>query len=783
MKLSKRFMALFLAAAMTSSMLAACSSPAASGDTNSAESTSGTESTGESTTGDSAAADASGETRSGDSDTLVAASNHFEGKFSPFFAQSAEDIDIVTLVTPPILQADREGAVIYNGIEGETRAYNGTDYNYYGLADLAVTENEDGSVYYDITIRDDITFADGTPMTIDDVIFSIYVLCDPTYDGSITLYSQPILGLAEYREGMSILSAAIAAAGEDNTDFSLWTEEQQTAFWNAVNDGGVKFAQAIVDVCVANGLAADSNDVATAAANWAYPDLAADATAKDFFMAIGEAYGWNFTAMEAEASGTEGTTLAELIPEDVYNYSTEGISTGESADYIEGVQRVDDYTVRIVATEVAANMVYQLAFYVGSLNYYGDPEKYDYEAHQFGFDKGDLSTVRAKTTEPLGYGPYSFSDYSNGTVYLDANPSYFMGEPKIAHLNFIETSEDDKTTGVASGTIDISEPSYSTEVRNQITDYNGGDDSLEGSVITMRLYDFLGYGYMGISADNVNVAGDPSSDASKNLRKGINTLMSVYRDEAINSYYGDTATVINYPISDTSWAAPRVTDDGYQVAYSVDVEGNPIYTEGMSTEERYEAAKQAALGFFEAAGYTVTDGKLTAAPEGAKLEYEVNIGAMGNGDHPAFMMLTNAADAFAEIGMTLTVTDISNAADLYATYQSGVAEMWCAAWGATADPDMYQLYHSLGSTNYYKINDADLDEMILAARQSTDQTYRRGLYKAAMDIIMDWGVELPIYQRSECYIFSTERVNTSTITPDMTPYWGWMNEIETLELN
>ena len=203
MKLSKRFMALFLAAAMTSSMLAACSSPAASGDTNSAESTSGTESTGESTTGDSAAADASGETRSGDSDTLVAASNHFEGKFSPFFAQSAEDIDIVGLVTPPILQADREGSIIYNGIEGETRNYNGTDYTYYGLGNLAVTENEDGSVYYDITIRDDITFADGTPMTIDDVIFSIYVLCDPTYDGSITLYSQPILGLEEYREGMS----------------------------------------------------------------------------------------------------------------------------------------------------------------------------------------------------------------------------------------------------------------------------------------------------------------------------------------------------------------------------------------------------------------------------------------------------------------------------------------------------------------------------------------------------------------------------------------------------
>ena len=109
--------------------------------------------------------------------------------------------------------------------------------------------------------------------------------------------------------------------------------------------------------------------------------------------------------------------------------------------------------------------------------------------------------------------------------------------------------------------------------------------------------------------------------------------------------------------------------------------------------------------------------------------------------------------------------------------------MWVAAWSATADPDMYQLYHSKGATNYYKINDPELDEMIVAARQSVDQTYRKSLYKAAMDIIMDWGVEVPVYQRSECYIFSSERINISTLTPDMTPYWSWRNEVEKLELN
>ena len=764
MKQAKKLLALFLAAAMLTGTLASCNNNSG----NSGE-TSGTESSNENSTPD------EGEKN----DTLVASSNHFEGKFSPFFAASAEDINIMTMTQISLLSTDRVGAIVENGIEGETRSYNGTDYTYNGVADLKVTENDDGTVYYDFTMRDDLKFSDGTPVDIVDVIFSMYVYADPTYDGSTTLYSQPIQGMEEYRSGMGTLSALIAAAGEDNTDYTYWTEEQQKAFWDAVNDGGAAFAQSIVDSCVASGLCKEG-EVAKAAENWAYPGLPEDATTKDFFMMIGEAYGWNFSAMEVE---TAGTALADLIPEDVYNYSTVGVETGDSAESISGIQRTGDYSMRIVATEIAANMVYQLAVYIAPLHYYGDESKYDYENNKFGFDKGDLSGIREKTTKPMGAGAYTFKDYSNGTVYLEANPNYYKGEPKIKNVNFLETLEDDKVTGIEAGTIDIGDPSYSTDVRDQITQYNGGDDSLDGDKITIKLYDFLGYGYLAMSADNVKVGSDPASDASKDLRKAIATVISVYRDEGIDSYYGDTASVINYPISSTSWAAPQVTDDGYQVAYSVDVDGNPIYTDGMSAQERYDAALKAALGYFEAAGYTVKDGKLTAAPDGAKLEYQVNIGGNGSGDHPSFLMLKNASDALATIGFTLSINDITEAADLYQSYQSGVAELWAAAWGSTPDPDMYQIYHSQGSTNYYKINDSELDDLIIAARQSTDQTYRKGLYKAAMEIVMDWAIEIPIYQRSECYIFSTERVNISTLTPDMTPYWNWMSEVETLEMN
>ena len=758
MKNAKQAIALASAAALSLSMLAGCGSSASSAASSEAASTATAEAT-TSTTSDG---------------TLVLAETGFEGKFSPFFAASAADQDVIDLTQLVLLGADRKGEMILNGIEGETREYNGTDYTYYGTSDCVVTENDDGTVTYDIKLRDDLKFSDGEPVTIDDVIFSMYVYLDPTYDGSVTMYSTPIVGLEEYRSSMTTLSKLIAEAGEDNTDNTYFTADQQKAFWDAVNEGGVAFAQEIVDYMMANG----ATDVTSAAAGWGF-ELPDGATAKDFFLAIGAQYDWNFSAMEAE---TAGSALSDLIPEEVYAYSTTGVTTGEDVPNVAGIVKTGDYSMTLTTSELSTTMIYQLQMPIAPLHYYGDTALYDYDNNSFGFPKGDLSSVRSKTSAPLGGGMFTFNKYSDGVVYLDANPDYFDGAPKIAHINMKETQEADKITGVQAGTIDISDPSYSLEVADQIADINGTEGE-DGPVITTRLKDYRGYGYIALSAAKVNVGGDPASEASKDLRKAIMTVIAAYRDEGIDSYYGDTASVINYPISNTSWAAPSVTDDGYQIAYSTDVDGNEIYTSDMKSEDKYAAALQAALGYFEAAGYTVANGQVTAAPAGAKMEYQINIGASGNGDHPSFQTLTNAAAALKTIGFTLTVNDMANASDLFASYQSGAAEGWVAAWQSTNDPDMYQLYHSSGSTNYYAINDADLDELIMAARQTTDQEARKAMYKEAMEIILDWGVELPVYQRSEATIFSTERVNIDTIAKDQTPYWTYKSELNDTELN
>ncbi len=723
--------------------------------------------------------DKAGSSSKGSSDSpLVIAWDAMSQKFSPFFAESHSDMWIAQkLVSVDLTRTTRSGQYILDGIDGYKEEYNGTEYTYYTPSKIDVTENEDGTVTYDISIRDDIKFSDGDPMTIDDVIFSMYVLSDPTYDGPSSFSSLPIEGMEEYRSGVSTLSVLIAAAGKDNTDFTYWTEEQQKAFWDACAKEGAAFTQSIVDYMVENNGVAEG-DVKAAAAGWGF-DLADGATTEDFFMAIGEQYGWNFSSMDKEAASV---TIADTFPADVLAMSTTGVETGDSAPNITGIQKTGDYSMKLVLTEFSAPAIERLAVSIAPLHYYGDASLYDYDNNKFGFPKNDLSSVRAKTTTPLGAGPFKFKEYSNKTCYLEANSDYYLGAPSVGEIQFKETQEADKVPGVVQGTADIAEPSFSKATSEQIAGENS-EGELTGDVITTQLTDYLGYGYIGMCSKNVKVGDDPSSEESKNLRKAIATVIAAYRDVVIDSYYGDAAEVINYPISNSSWAAPQKSDPDYAIAFSKDVDGNEIYTDGMSDDEKYDAALQASLGYFEAAGFTVENGKLTAAPAGAKLSYEAIIPGGGNGDHPAFGILTGAAETFAKIGFELTINDLSDSAVLWDKLSAQEAEMWCAAWGATADPDMYQVYHSEGGSAYqYAIYSEELDELIEEGRASADQSYRKAIYKECLDFIVDYAVEIPTYQRQNSVVYSSQRVNTETIVKDASPFYDWFDELDKIEM-
>lgn len=649
MKTSKRVMALLLSATMCAGALAACGKSA---DTPSTQAGSDTAEQTEST-----AKKASEDT------PLVVGYLPFSEKFSTFNAETDYDKQAATMTQVNLLIIDRSGQPVLKSIDGATVAYNGTDYTYQGIYDWDIqTDEETGETTYTVKIRDDVKFSDGEALTADDIIFTYYVMCDPSFTGGATLNTQPIVGLDEYING--------------------------------------------------------------------------DATR------------------------------------------------------IEGIKKIDDYTVSVTTSSYDVTTIYQLGTDgICPMHYYGDESKYDYDNDKFGFDKGDLSTVDAKDGAPMGAGPYKFIKYDKKVIYYEANENFWKGAPKTKYVQFKELQDTDKVTGVEQGTIDLTDPAGSKQVVEQIGKINGNGDVNGDKISTTRVFN-LGYGFVGINADTVKVGDDAASDESKALRKAIATALGVYRDVAIDTYYGDAADVINYPISNTSWAAPQKSDADYEVAYSKDVEGNSLYTDGMSQEDRVAAAKEAVLGYLETAGYTVEGGKATAAPEGAKMEYEVMIPGGGSGDHPAFAVLTDGAALLKEVGINLAINDLADPNVMWDKNSAGTQELWTAAWQATADPDMTQLYNSgnipgQGGTdsNYYHIQDADLDELIADARVSDDNAYRKSAYKQCMDIILDWAVEIPVYQRENFVIYSTERVNMDTITKDPSPFYDWKSEIENIELN
>lgn len=775
MKKASQALALLLAGAMITGTVAGCGSGQGKGDVNNTETPSSSANISTST----------GET------PLVVGYSPFSEKFSPFFADTQFDHDAADMTQIMLLTIDRTGAPVYNSIEGETIAYNGTDYTYKGISDIKVTQDEAANeTTYNIKIRDDVKFSDGEPVNIDDVIFTMYALCDTDYDGSYSIYSVPIKGLENYRanstaasditdkevnEVLEKMPEALTALIQENIvdplleSEAVWAQDSWEDYAEAYEVGSAEELFALL-YSKDESYSADGKDMDTIVA-----DLKAQYGSD--YVTLGENYGAEFTADAYEIAKTY------LIDE------KKAAGEGEEVPNITGIERVNDYEMNLITDGFDATTIYQLGFEVTPMHYYGDESLYDYENNSFGFTRGDLSIIREKTTKPMGAGPYKFIKYENKVIYYEANEDYYLGAPKTKYLQLKETQEADKISGVEQGTIDLTDPSGSKSAFEQISEFNPEGD-LIGSKITTNLVDNLGYGYIGINAKTVSVGGVSDSDASKNLRKAFATIFSVYRDVSIDTYYGDAASVINYPISNTSWAAPQKSDSDYQVAYSVDVDGNPIYTDGMSADDKYAAAAEAALGYLEAAGYTVKDGKVTAAPSGAKLDYEIYIGADGKGDHPAFAVLTDAKAALGELGITLNINDPADPNEMWNALDAGTAEMWCAAWQATPDPDMYQVYHSTNVTggtgtnsNRYMITDKDLDEQIMEARASADQSYRKALYKECLDIILDWGVEVPIYQRQNCVIMSTERINVETMTPDISSFYYWWYEIQNVEMN
>ena len=128
---------------------------------------------------------------SNESTRLVLSTSELDGVFNPFYSSSAADGSIIGMTQISMLSSDKEGKVAC----GENESCVVLDYDTEFIKDGTKTTH----TVYRFVLKNNLKFSNGSPLTMKDVLFNLYVYLDPAYYGSATIYSTDIVGLKEYR--------------------------------------------------------------------------------------------------------------------------------------------------------------------------------------------------------------------------------------------------------------------------------------------------------------------------------------------------------------------------------------------------------------------------------------------------------------------------------------------------------------------------------------------------------------------------------------------------------
>lgn len=588
----------------------------------------------------------------------------FDNKFNPFMAETEADQQVMQLTQVMLLDNDRAGQMVLQGIDGEMRDYNGETETYFGVADIKVRyKRKAGYTVYRITLRDDLLFSDGEPITIDDVIFTLYAFCDTDYNGPSKLKKSKIQGLEKYQK--------------------------------------------------------------------------------------------------------------------------------QKADTISGIRRLNDYELRIYTDGYDQKMLDKLKIPVCALHYYGDTTKYQYEAGKFGFQRGDLSALRANKTSPMGAGPYRFVKYENGIVYFAANELYYQECPETTYLyledltKMISDGSADTTalvSEITGDTVDIVWTEAGVAGLEAVRSSNE-NEKINGKTLETRFVTGTSYGYVCFNARQVKVGVYENSEASIALRKALATVISACRGAGQTT--DDTMRLTNAPVSIDSWLSPRQYGEE-EIAFAKDPEGNSIYKSGDDHETKRKKAKEAALKYLEVAGYLITDGQVTTVPTGGAAEYTVWI--QGGENNPMYGTMSAAAEDLQELGITLRLMQVTDTETMKTQLQSDSRQIWCGLDQLGVDPELALHYsrEKRGDGNKAALTgimDEELEKKLSKLGQRVKPETRIRTTDAVYRILSEWAVEIPVYQANDMWLMSSERIDMDTIPADMTPYYGVLREVHKIKMH
>lgn len=641
----------------------------------------------------------------GDS-TLTVGVEGIEGTVNPFYCSNETDSKIISQIFAGV---QREGS-------------NGKLVNYCG--GITYVETDTG-VKYTVNIKDDLVFSDGTPVTIDDIIFFYHFIADATYDGVYSdWHLNDIRGLDAYYYDDVGYADAIA-----NIEYEVATD------YTAANISLDDFVKYLAATNIEGEWQGELSAQSPYGNTWAQQiDKAGYSESLDDLGAAPDAA----KLTELVATMQAQTNPKRYDPESWWrsklysDYIGKNYSDGIDVDSISGIKKINDYACTITYNSKNADAIAQINALIVSKAFYSAE-----------YRKGNAAAVKDITATALGSGPYAVRevDIEEGSVSLIAN-AYSNDKPGYDMVEFIDLAAKGKNPVdcLRDGTVDMIEIAATQQAM----------DSLKADDI-----------YTGIS----------DSQKYTSLFFNTNTLGYAQRAEYMN--YSDCSQELVNSIG------------AYYTALYLPI--NAVLFDGISANENFNsypygssASPATTLPQTEPDqdGDSADD---TQSPQSSAITQPVNpidLYCSADCDEAALA----AVDAFKKKveagGVKVNVYSVP-AEQLISAVKSGEADVWLAETDDSISGDKYEQYHSNGSQNLTGVSDRGFDALLVKSHTSLNTKDRREYAPELFARAMQLSFELPLYQRKVITAYRTDVINIKSI-PEAAETCGYRYAISSL---
>ncbi|MDT2767360.1 oligopeptide ABC transporter substrate-binding protein [Globicatella sulfidifaciens] len=374
-----------------------------------------------------------------------------------------------------------------------------------------------------------------------------------------------------------------------------------------------------------------------------------------------------------------------------------------SAEEISGLERVDDYTLKVTYNQFPNSMLQA----GGGISSYIEPE------HVFkDIPIGELLDSEPVRTKPVGFGPFRVTSITPGeAVTYEANEYYWRGRTKIDGVQLEVVNQSTAIAEMQAGNYDIASlPADS---------YDSYKDSENFTVLgdVQNAYTYIGFKLGKLDGDE-NVPDESLVVSDKAIRQAM--AYAVDNDAIGERFYQGLRWRANAPIT------PNFKD-----YYNAELPG---YTYDP------EKAKQ----ILADAGYTDADGDGFIEDKNGE-PFTLGFASMSGGE-TAQPLAEYYMQAWAEVGIDVQLVD-GQLMEFNSFYDALKADdpkiqVYQGAWGTGGDPNPTGLYGRTASFNYTRWATEENDKLLAAINSddSFDDEFRKQAFNDWQAYFME---ELP----------------------------------------